>query len=140
MIEGLDHYNITPSDLERSRRFYAEVLGLRDGERPMFRTPGAWLYSGSRPIVHLSTRTAPKSPDTGTFNHIAFAASDLDGTIRHLRRLEIPFEVVKVPPMANHPRSGGTQIFLKDPDDVAIELQFTAAETLGEDVTLGPSR
>ena len=66
-------------------------------------------------------------PDTGSFNHVAFAATDLNGTIRHLKRLAIPFEVVKVPPMANHPRSGGTQIFLKDPDDIAIELQFTAA-------------
>ena len=140
MLEGLDHYNITPSDLECSRRFYAEVLGLRDGERPMFRTPGAWLYCGDRPIVHLSTRTSPKSADTGTFNHIAFSAKDLNGTIRHLKRLNVPFELVKVPPMANHPRSGGTQIFLKDPDDVAIELQFTAAEKLEEDVEVGPSR
>jgi catechol 2,3-dioxygenase-like lactoylglutathione lyase family enzyme len=132
MLEGLDHFNITPADLERSRRFYSEVLGLRDGERPMFRTPGAWLYSGTRPIVHLSTMEGSKSETTGKFNHIAFAAKDLNETIRHLKSLKIPFEVVKVPPMENHPRSGGTQIFLKDPDDIAIELQFTAAEKLAE--------
>jgi catechol 2,3-dioxygenase-like lactoylglutathione lyase family enzyme len=134
MLEGLDHYNITPADLEKSRRFYSEVLGLRDGERPMFRTPGAWLYSGTRPIVHLSTMEGSKSETTGKFNHIAFAAKDLNETIRHLKNLRIPFEVVKVPPMENHPRSGGTQIFLKDPDDIAIELQFTAAEKLAESV------
>jgi catechol 2,3-dioxygenase-like lactoylglutathione lyase family enzyme len=134
MLEGLDHYNITPADLERSRRFYSEVLGLRDGERPMFRTPGAWLYSGTRPIVHLSTMEGSKAETTGKFNHIAFAAKDLNETIRHLKSLKIPFEVVKVPPMENHPRSGGTQIFLKDPDDIAIELQFTAAEKLAEPV------
>src|SRR5262249_4635225 len=128
MLEGLDHYNITPADLQRSRRFYSDVLGLVDGARPMFRTPGAWLYAGSRPIVHLPVRDeGPPSEDTGTFNHIAFAATDLNGTIRHLRGLGIEFEVVKVPPMENHPRSGGTQIFLKDPDNIAIELQFTAA-------------
>lgn len=134
MLEGLDHFNITPSDLERSRRFYSEVLGLVDGERPMFQTPGAWLYSGTRPLVHLSTMSGNKGSDTGKFNHIAFGAKDLNGTIRHLRRLAVPFEVVKVPPMANHPHSGGTQIFLKDPDDIAIELQFTAAEKLEETV------
>ena len=140
MLEGLDHYNITPSDLERSRRFYAEVLGLKDGARPQFRMPGAWLYCGDRPIVHLSVRAPGQETDTGKFNHIAFSASDLNGTIRHLQRLAIEFEVVKVPPMANHPRSGGTQIFLKDPDGIALELQFTSAEKLEEPISLGPSR
>ena len=134
MIQGLDHYNLSPTDLDRSRRFYVEVLGLEDGPRPAFRMPGAWLWSGSLPLVHLSVRQAADGPDTGRFNHVAFAATDLNGTIRHLKRLAIPFEVVKVPPMANHPRSGGTQIFLKDPDNIAIELQFTAAEQLDEAV------
>ena len=97
MIEGLDHYNITPSDLDRSRRFYAEVLGLEDGPRPMFRMPGAWLYRGTQPVVHLSVRTAGDGADTGRFNHVAFAANDLNATIRHLRSRAIPFEVVKVP-------------------------------------------
>jgi catechol 2,3-dioxygenase-like lactoylglutathione lyase family enzyme len=140
MLEGLDHYNITPSDLARSRRFYSEVLGLTDGAMPMFRMPGAWLYCGERPIVHLSVREPGAEKDTGKFNHIAFSARDLNGTIRHLRRLGIEFEVVKVPPMENHPRSGGTQIFLSDPDGIALELQFTAAEKLEESISLGPSR
>jgi catechol 2,3-dioxygenase-like lactoylglutathione lyase family enzyme len=131
MIEGLDHYNLSPADLERSRRFYKEVLGLEDGARPQFRQPGAWLYAGGRPLVHLSGREAGAAPDTGRFNHIAFNAVDLAGTIAHLERCGVAFEVVKVPPMENHPRSGGTQIFLKDPDDIAIELQFTAAESAG---------
>ena len=134
MIQGLDHYNISPADLERSRKFYREVLGLEDGPRPAFRMPGAWLYAGAQPLVHLSIREAGDGPDTGRFNHIAFAAADLNGTIRHLKRLAIPFRVVKVPPMENHPRSGGTQIFLKDPDDIAIELQFAAADRLDEAV------
>src|ERR1700730_6403669 len=138
MLEGLDHYNITPSDLERSRRFYSEVLGLTDGARPMFRMPGAWLYSGERPIVHLSIREPGEATDTGKFTHVAFSATALNGTIRHLRRLGIEFEVVKVPPMENHPRSGGTQIFLSDPDGIALELQFTAAEKLEEPIALGP--
>jgi len=132
VLEGLDHVNITPADLDRSRRFYSEVLGLVEGARPRFRQPGAWLYSGTRPIVHLSVQTSAKSSDTGTFNHIAFSAKDLTGTIRHLKKQEIPFEVVRVPPMENHPRSGGTQIFLKDPDNIAIELQFGADDPLDE--------
>ncbi|MBV9523655.1 MAG: VOC family protein [Alphaproteobacteria bacterium] len=129
MIEGLDHYNLSPADLDRSRRFYKEVLGMVDGDRPMFSQPGAWMYAAGRPLVHLSVREPGAAPDTGKFNHIAFNATDLKATIAHLERCGVEFEVVKVPPMENHPRSGGTQIFLKDPDDIAIELQFTAAES-----------
>ncbi len=130
MIQGLDHYNVAPGDLERSRRFYTEILGLEVGDRPNFRVPGLWLYAGGRPLVHLAVRgVAGEQPPTGRFNHIAFNATDLKGTIAHLERHGIDFEVVKVPPMPNHPHSGGTQIFLKDPDNVAIELQFTAAES-----------
>ncbi|HZS85622.1 MAG TPA: VOC family protein [Stellaceae bacterium] len=130
MIEGLDHYNLSPADLERSRRFYKDVLGLVDGDRPPFSQPGAWLYAAGRPLVHLSVREGGAAPDTGKFNHIAFNATGLKATIAHLERCGVAFEVVKVPPMENHPRSGGTQIFLKDPDGIAIELQFTAAESV----------
>jgi len=130
MIEGLDHYNVAPADLERSRIFYTEVLGLTVGDRPNFTVPGVWLYAAGRPLVHLAVRkVAGEQSPTGRFNHIAFNATDLNGTIAHLEKCGVAFEVVKVPPMPNHPRSGGTQIFLKDPDNVAIELQFTAAES-----------
>ena len=43
-ICGLDHFNVVTSDLEASRRFYVRVLGLREGARPPFDFPGAWLY------------------------------------------------------------------------------------------------
>jgi catechol 2,3-dioxygenase-like lactoylglutathione lyase family enzyme len=42
----LQHYTIEPSDLERTRNFYCDVLGLENGERPPLNFPGYWLYSG----------------------------------------------------------------------------------------------
>jgi len=30
----LQHYTIEPSDLERTRNFYCDVLGLENGDRP----------------------------------------------------------------------------------------------------------
>ena len=82
MIDGLDHMTIVTADLAASRRFYAEVLGLVDGERPPFDVPGAWLYQGDRPIVHLVGReSGDAGGSTGPFDHLAFRASDLAGTV-----------------------------------------------------------
>ena len=45
VIDGLDHITLKVADLNASRRFYVDVIGLREGDRPPFDSPGAWLYS-----------------------------------------------------------------------------------------------
>jgi catechol 2,3-dioxygenase-like lactoylglutathione lyase family enzyme len=58
-LGGLQHYTIEPSDLERTKDFYCEVLGLENGDRPPLDFPGYWLYSGGTATVHLmGTRKA----------------------------------------------------------------------------------
>ncbi|WP_431269702.1 VOC family protein [Dankookia sp. P2] len=52
-LEGLNHYTIRPVDLERTRQFYEDVLGLHVGYRPPLNFPGYWLYVGDNPTVHL---------------------------------------------------------------------------------------
>ena len=52
-LGGLQHYTIEPSDLERTKHFYVEVLGLDNGDRPPLDFPGYWLYSGGQATVHL---------------------------------------------------------------------------------------
>jgi len=48
-ITTLDHVNILSGDILRTTAFLTGVLGLQDGPRPPFGTPGAWLYAnGSR--------------------------------------------------------------------------------------------
>jgi catechol 2,3-dioxygenase-like lactoylglutathione lyase family enzyme len=129
MIDGLDHMTIVTADLAASRRFYAEVLGLRDGERPPFDVPGAWLYQGDKPIVHLVDREAgDPSGSTGPFDHFAFKASDLAGTVARLDGHGVGYELHTVPGF------GLRQVFVRDPDGVKIELNFAAGERLpGED-------
>src|SRR5712675_1915836 len=45
-LGGLQHYTIEPQDLERTKEFYVDVLGLEIGDRPPLDFPGYWLYSG----------------------------------------------------------------------------------------------
>ena len=104
-LGGLQHYTIEPSDLERTKDFYCDVLGLENGDRPPLDFPGYWLYSGGAATVHLmGTRkpregivvrgTEKKYEDTGRLDHIAFAASDVDGVRKRLQaqRRQIPRE------------------------------------------------
>lgn len=116
-LKGLDHVTVNCADLDRSRDFYSRALGLVDGDRPPFPFPGAWLYLDSRPVVHLvggSDRTGP----TGSFDHVAFEASDFEAVRQRLKGAEIPFAENVVPGFRIR------QIFLDDPDGVRIELNF----------------
>jgi catechol 2,3-dioxygenase-like lactoylglutathione lyase family enzyme len=132
-LGGLQHFTIEPQDLERSKNFYVNVLGLEIGDRPPLDFPGYWLYSGGTATVHLmGTRkpregivvrgTEKKFEDTGRFDHIAFAASDLPGVRKRLKSKKVKFREQIVP------RTGAAQIFLYDPDGVGVELNFPPEE------------
>ena len=134
-IGGLDHVNIRTRDLDRSRRFYEKVLGLKLGPRPAFTFPGAWLYVGDRPIVHLVADPKAREGENAAFDHIAFAASGMDAFSRRLKKAAISFETRVVPGAKRY------QFFLVDPDGVKVELQFDAAqEARAKAKTKAPTR
>ena len=114
-LGGLQHYTIEPQDLERTKDFYVDVLGLENGARPPLDFPGYWLYSGGQATVHL------KYDDTGRLDHIAFAATDPDSVRKRLQERGVKFRESIVP------RTGDTQFFLYDPDGVGVELNFPKA-------------
>ena len=124
----LQHYTIEPSNLEATKNFYCDVLGLENGDRPPLGFPGYWLYSGGIPTVHLLGPRQPregvvvrgekKYDDTGRFDHIAFAATDIDEVRARLQGKKVKFRENTVP------RTGAKQIFLHDPDGVGVELNF----------------
>lgn len=52
-VQSIHHVSLTASDLERSRRFYREVLGLEEIPRPDFDFRGAWFKLGPLQQLHL---------------------------------------------------------------------------------------
>ena len=131
-LGGLQHFTIEPQDLERSKNFYVNVLGLEVGDRPPLDFPGYWLYSGGNATVHLMGTRKPREgivvrgtdkrfEDTGRLDHIAFAATDVDGLRKRLVANHVKFREQIVP------RTGDTQFFLYDPDGVDVELNFPKA-------------
>lgn len=121
-VESLDHLNLATRDLAVSRRFYSEVVGLVEGERPPFNRAGAWMYAHERPVLHLSTGRQPTPDHTGPFNHVAFLASGLDGLRERLRMHGVSFEEFAVPEQGMH------QVFFRDPDGTQVEMIYTGEE------------
>lgn len=128
-LERLDHYFVYASDLEVSKRFYSEVLGLVSGPRPQFGFPGYWFYLEDRPVVHVGDDGFEGgyvyengehviAGPTGPVDHIAFRASNLDDFLERFEKLGVSFQRREVPDFRL------SQLFVKDPEGLTIELNF----------------
>ncbi len=120
-IEGMNHFNVLTDDVEATRRFYVDVIGLTEGERPPLGFPGTWLYAGGRAILHVSAAKLPQDR-AGVIDHMAFSATDLKGTVAKLDRLGVK-HVLR--------QQVGTriwQIFCHDPMGAKVELDFDPSE------------
>lgn len=126
-LKRIEHYNIHTTRLAETVDFYDRVLGMKTGARPPFAFPGAWIYLGDTPVLHLVdvTGAGPASRagqhGTGALDHIAFEAVDLPSMRATLARESVAYRERIVP------RTGITQLFLEDPNGLLLELNF--AET-----------
>ena len=127
----LEHYLVLSDDVDRTRDFYRDVLGMREGFRPKLDFAGYWLYVGDTASIHIgdwasyavwtksvgipiSTRAA----STGAVDHIAFNASGFDEMRARLKSHGIePSENLL-------DEIGLRQLFFYDPNGVPIELNF----------------
>jgi catechol 2,3-dioxygenase-like lactoylglutathione lyase family enzyme len=130
--QSLNHYTIKVRDLERTKDFYQDIVGLKVGERPPLPFPGYWLYCGDVPTVHLIGYRAedpvitdgPSYPaPTGRLDHIAFSCNGLKEMRANLQARDIRFDERVLP------RMNMTQLFYLDPDGISVECNFDAAET-----------
>jgi catechol 2,3-dioxygenase-like lactoylglutathione lyase family enzyme len=122
-LQQLEHFTICCRDLERTRDFYSEVLGLRVGARPGLPFAGYWLYCGDVPVVHLVTEDGAvglkaSGPGTGALDHIAFRGVDVDAMLARLHEENLEVRENRIPDFGVH------QLFVHDPDGILIELNF----------------
>jgi catechol 2,3-dioxygenase-like lactoylglutathione lyase family enzyme len=123
-ITEMNHFTVLTDDLERTRAFYVELLGLREGPRPPLGIPGAWLYAGERPILHVIAGRALPEQRRGVLDHMAFSATDLAGLTARLDAAGISYD------LGRQPESNVWQLFLSDPNGARVELDFAASETI----------
>jgi len=142
MITELNHFLLVAKNLERTKDFYCRVLGMEVAkERPDFGFPGYWLKTNGHICVHLASQDPNKIRDTfllkkhpkgttgsGAVDHIAFLAQDAEQVRERIQKNKVEMHY-RAFPDAKPPLF---QIFLKDPDDVTIELNFLG-EKISED-------
>ena len=81
------------------------------------------LAPGCHPVLHLndiSQTDAQQRADSGVIDHIAFSSHGFEAMKHHLTGKGVPYHVNQVP------NSARWQIFLRDPNNVEIELNFEA--------------
>jgi catechol 2,3-dioxygenase-like lactoylglutathione lyase family enzyme len=113
----LNHVALLINDVERSCRFYREVLQLEQIPRPAFNFPGAWFRLGATQELHLigGEKIEPAAAKPRG-NHFALRVDDIESWLQHLRPLGV---IVRGP--VKRP-DGATQIFVADPDGHLVEL------------------
>ncbi len=125
-LEALEHYTINCADLDATRDFYRDVLGLEVGFRPKLGFHGYWLYAGDIPVVHLlgpegalpENRSAKQGGDTGSLDHIAFRGKDAANTIARLKDNGLSFRENQIREINLH------QVFVRDPNGIMVEMNF----------------
>ena len=111
-LTGIHHVSIVVTDIERSRNFYGQVLGLREIAYPAtFDFFVVWYDLGSQHI-HLIPRD---KSETASPRHFALHVGDAKAAREHFAQLGVPTrETTPIP--------GCDRFFLHDPDGNLIEL------------------
>ena len=112
-LNKLDHVLVLTDDMERTRDFYRDALGLEVGDRPPLEFPGYWLYAEGVPCVHVADRDA---------DHLAFSGDDHDEAVARLERTGVEARRNTGPGIRMR------QLFFEDPNGVKIEINVMPAE------------
>jgi catechol 2,3-dioxygenase-like lactoylglutathione lyase family enzyme len=123
--KSFDHVTIICADLEATRRFYADFLGMKQVPRPAFQFPGLWFQLGQVQIH--ATQQSPEAGKAGWANqgntvvsrghHLAFSVEDVAATLKivELHGVQI------ASPLQVRP-DGFKQLYIYDPDGHVVEL------------------
>ena len=130
-LAALDHVNVRTRNLDKMIDWYSRILGMTKGERPGFSLPGAWMYVGDKPVVHLVgvDRALPAHQDDLRLEHFALSANGLGDFLTHIKAEHIDYKLAKVPDFPI------VQVNIWDPDGNHIHIDFNedeAAELQGE--------
>jgi catechol 2,3-dioxygenase-like lactoylglutathione lyase family enzyme len=111
-VTQIDHVSVVITDVERSRRFYRDLLGLREIAKPRtFDFVVLWFDLGNQQLhLLLKDRPDPRGP-----RHFALRVADCAAARAYLRERGVATdETVPIP--------GADRFFIHDPDGNRIEV------------------
>jgi lactoylglutathione lyase len=118
----INHIAFSVLDLQRSVRFYQEVVGLDTIPEPFHDGRHAWFSMGSKSQLHLIQHPPPIIIPTKN-THLCFSVPSIDQFVEKLTKASISFE--------DWPGKKGAvtirpdkvkQIYLQDPDGYWLEI------------------
>ena len=136
-LKTFEHVLILADDIDKTKDFYVDILGLNIGYRPDFPFKGYWLYLDENPkaaCIHLAMRKQDTGQDyyigkkddvksgSGAIDHVAFNADDIESMKAKLEKISIEYTHRKVPGFPLE------QLFIMDPDGVKVELNYATSE------------
>jgi glyoxylase I family protein len=111
-ISQIDHVSIIITDVERSRLFYRDVLGLKEIAKPRsFDFVALWFELGNQQL-HLLLKP---QPDSRSPRHFALRVTDAQSARAYFRDRGIPTEETTIIP-------GCDRFFIYDPDGNRVEV------------------
>jgi catechol 2,3-dioxygenase-like lactoylglutathione lyase family enzyme len=111
-VTQLDHVSVLITDIERSRRYYRDLLGLKEIAKPRtFDFKVLWFDLGGQQL-HLLLK---EKPDARSPRHFALRVEDVQAARTYLREKGIPLDETTVIP-------GADRFFVWDPDGNRIEI------------------
>ena len=136
-LKTFEHVLILADDVDKTKDFYVDILGLEVGYRPDFPFKGYWLYlkeNKKAACIHLAMRKQDtgqhyyigKKDDVksgyGAIDHVAFNADDIEGMKSKLDKISMEYTHRKVPGFPLE------QLFIDDPDGVKVELNYATSD------------
>lgn len=146
-IGKANHIALIVSDVGKSAKFYAEVLGFKQVPRPNFDEHGAWFTMGNLELHLIKGIPIVHSGDDLIVGHISLETEHIEKIPGMLKKLGVPFrQNVSVPAEADAGKLGTNtsnnndkivdQYFIRDPDGYYLEIcncqaleEYTHAET-----------
>lgn len=111
-IVQIDHCSIIITEVERSRRFYRDLLGLHEIPKPhTFDFVVVWFDLGNQHI-HLLLK---EKADSISPRHFALRVTDAAAARSYFREHEVPLQETT-------PIPGADRFFIADPDGNRIEI------------------
>jgi catechol 2,3-dioxygenase-like lactoylglutathione lyase family enzyme len=111
-VTQIDHCSVIITDVDRSRRFYRDVLGLKEIYKPRtFDFVVVWFDLGNQ---HIHLLLKPR-PDSTSPRHFALRVADAAAARYYFRERCVPTEETT-------PIPGAARFFIHDPDGNRIEI------------------
>jgi len=118
-LHDINHVAIRTLDLDKTNKFYTEVLGMGLAKRPPFDFPGSWLSIGQT-MIHVMAGAAAYDLE-GKFRPMGGSAEGFDDYAQRFTEHGLEWREFAVP------EADICQLFVRDPNGILIELNFAAS-------------